>query len=352
MARNLRAERAHGLAINLAIGPSCFVSCQGCYNLFGQTDRRGGLVSADDVLTFAETARDLGVGQVTVSGGDPLTHPQILTILQGLRDLGLFIKLDTVGTALLRDSEKVFYGSGRVAQLDAASLAPLVDMIGFPLDGSDARTQARFRKARKRPSNATDEPFPIEGLQITPREDHELNRTDRGYSSAEVAVDTPRLVRMMKSLGVSVCVNTVVHAQNASDIPALAAAIAALQPDLWQLFEFQSAGVLAVRNADKFNLAASRRPALTPIREREDALIPLPQHSFDAVVAQARAVAPHVTIQPKSARARSKIYFMVNDAGIAWIPSQNDSPKRIGHITHDRDAVLDSLRSHLRIDAV
>jgi hypothetical protein len=57
--------------VNFAIGPSCFVKCVGCYNHFGGTANRGGLVSAEEVLDFAEAGKPMGLTETTLSGGDP-----------------------------------------------------------------------------------------------------------------------------------------------------------------------------------------------------------------------------------------------------------------------------------------
>lgn len=154
-----RSKRSRGLALNLAVGPSCFVRCDGCYNLFGRTATRGGLVTMRELEPFVRSAREFGVDQVTVSGGDPLTHPEIFDILAMLRSLGFFIKMDTVGSAFMRDSRIQFYGSGSVSQVDPASIAPLVDMIGLPLDGASTMVQRRFRASgatRKTKASSTE----------------------------------------------------------------------------------------------------------------------------------------------------------------------------------------------------
>jgi hypothetical protein len=87
--------------INLAIGPMCPVRCEGCYTHFGNTSSLGGLITAYEVIAFAGSAQAEGVSQATLSGGDPLFHPEIVAIARGLTELGLKVKLDTVGTALL-----------------------------------------------------------------------------------------------------------------------------------------------------------------------------------------------------------------------------------------------------------
>lgn len=111
------AAALKGPTINLAIGPACPVRCEGCYTHFGNTSSLGGLVTADEVIDFAGSAQAEGVSQATLSGGDPLFHPEIVAIARGLRELGLKVKLDTVGTAFLGPARVVFKGRGQVAKI-------------------------------------------------------------------------------------------------------------------------------------------------------------------------------------------------------------------------------------------
>lgn len=141
--------------INFAIGPNCPVRCEGCYNHFGNTFQQGGLVTAEGVVDFAAAAQAEGVTQATLSGGDPLFHPEIVPITQGLKGLGLKVKLDTVGTALLGDAQMVFKGRGTVGKVDIADIAPHVDFVDVPLDGAQQDTVANFRRGRPNLLNET-----------------------------------------------------------------------------------------------------------------------------------------------------------------------------------------------------
>jgi hypothetical protein len=104
--------------INLAIGPMCPVRCEGCYTHFGNTSRLGGLITAHEVVAFARLAQAEGVSQATLSGGDPLFHPEIVAIIRGLKEVGLTVKIDTVGTALLAPARVVFKGHGQVKKIE------------------------------------------------------------------------------------------------------------------------------------------------------------------------------------------------------------------------------------------
>ena len=134
--------------INFAVGPNCPVRCEGCYNHFGETAQLGGLVTAEQIIDFAADARDEGVTQTTISGGDPLFPPEIVAIVAGLKDLGMKIKLDTVGTALLGDAPIVYKGKGVAPQVEVTELAPHVDFVNIPLDGARQETVAHFRRGR------------------------------------------------------------------------------------------------------------------------------------------------------------------------------------------------------------
>lgn len=284
-------RRENGRAVNLAIGPSCFVQCHGCYNHFGRTTKRGGLVRAAEVLSFLDDAVAIGLEQVTFSGGDPLSHPDILEILDGAKALGLFIKVDTVGTALLGPAETVFYGNGTVDRVPAVELVRASDMIGIPLDGFSAKVQEKFRK--KRP---------------------ELNR------------ESVEIIRMLVSLGGSVCVNTVVNKHNLVELPKMGEMLVDIRPALWQLFEYQPTGPLGQRNQSTYLLG--------------------PGVFDDTVGPLVRRLEGRLAVQAKSRATRSGIYVLVDDAGIAWTPGSGEDRVEHGHITKNRGQVIDFLRTH------
>jgi MoaA/NifB/PqqE/SkfB family radical SAM enzyme len=118
--------------LNLAIGRTCFVRCPGCYQFFGTHAPR----LEDFVAIAAEFAR-LGTRRVTVSGGDPLTIPDLEPFIARLRAAGMIdVKVDTVGSPLLDDASRL------------AALLDAVDTLALPLDGWSDASAARFRQGR------------------------------------------------------------------------------------------------------------------------------------------------------------------------------------------------------------
>lgn len=281
--------------VNLAIGPSCFVRCRGCYNFFGNSDRRGNLVSALEILDFVCAANELGVNKITLSGGDPLTHPEIIEMIHGIAGLGLSVKLDTVGTAFLDDARKIFYGRGEIKRVAINDIASYVAIVGLPLDGSQDSTIQAFRSGRP-----------------------------------ELVNETRRSAALLRDAGVGVCVNTVAHRLNIHEIMAVRSLVIEMDAQEWQVFEFQPIGPLGSRNAEILELEEGEFEELT-----RSILNSVPQGP--------------VQIECKSRRNRENLYFMVDDSGLAWIPGSSGTARTIiGHITHERDAVMRSLGQHLQ----
>ena len=132
------------LSLNLNIGAGCFVSCPGCYNHFGK-----GFVSEKIILDFLEFIKTFGVAKLTLGGGDPLTYPDILILLEKIKSKGFYIQLDTVGTPLLEQTQSVFFKRVNVNKIDARHLSELVDLIGIPLDGPSIEIIRHFRTIRQ-----------------------------------------------------------------------------------------------------------------------------------------------------------------------------------------------------------
>ena len=122
--------------LNLAIARRCDVACIGCYTLFGRSE--------PELASFVSTTRvfaRIGVSNVTVSGGDPLTVAGLLDFLGDLRSVGArSIKLDTVGVGLVP----------RHPEIGLSSLLERTDYIGIPLDGWSDQSALRFRRGRRR----------------------------------------------------------------------------------------------------------------------------------------------------------------------------------------------------------
>jgi MoaA/NifB/PqqE/SkfB family radical SAM enzyme len=288
------SEFSQGVAkdptINLAIGPSCPVRCEGCYNHFGDTVKLGGLATASEILDFADAAIDEGVTQATVSGGDPLFHPEIVPILVGLKERGLKVKLDTVGTLFLGDAPIVFKGRGMGGSVAIEDVVPNVDFINIPLDGASQSVINRFRRGRP-----------------------------------NLFAETRAIAGLLRGSGISFGYNTVAHKANAaelSDIREIAVDDGASE---WQVFEYDPDGPNPTNQKSNLKFAPGEFEAAT--RELAE---------LDGI-----------KISCKSLAARSGIYFLVDDSGDAWKPGGEGVKRSLGNITLDRKEVIDALRIHI-----
>lgn len=87
----------------VSVTTSCNLRCKGCYSAALQ-EPRGGAMSADTLRKILREARELGIGIVLVSGGEPLSYPGLLDILKDFPEMifalftnGLHIDKDTAG---------------------------------------------------------------------------------------------------------------------------------------------------------------------------------------------------------------------------------------------------------------
>lgn len=74
----------------------CNLSCKGCGRIIEYSDNSD-LLSVEDCLSAAE---ECGAPVVTVTGGEPLLHPQVDAIVQGLVNMDKYVYLCTNGTLL------------------------------------------------------------------------------------------------------------------------------------------------------------------------------------------------------------------------------------------------------------
>lgn len=283
------------VSINLAVGPSCFVRCRGCYNYFGNTAKSGQLVTCDELLDFIPETIEIGVTQATLSGGDPLTHPEITDIILRIAELGLRVKVDTVGTAFLGEAPIKFFGRGLAEKVDIGALAPYIHTLGLPIDGSTEESRNNFRVGR-----------------------------------AELVSEVVQTVQAAKRVGLKVSINTVVHRRNIGELGNIMKLVVSSGADEWQVFEFQPTGPLGSHSAQVLELEPG---------EFDNAA---------SMIANCGIGSSGMRIVCKSRSVRKGAYFMVDDAGVAWMPSAaGDTRTVIGHIARNRIEVLARLREHV-----
>ncbi len=265
--------------------------CEGCYNHFGDTAQHGGLVTADEVATFAKRAKIAGLAQATVAGGDPLFHPEIVRILQRFKAMGLRVKLDTVGTSFLGEAKIVFKGKGVTPAVAVADIAPYVDFVNVPLDGSSQKTLGAFRKGRP-----------------------------------HLFDETRKITSMLRAHHVHFGYNTVANTSNIHELEAIRTIAEEDGADEWQVFEYDPKG---------------------PNPSREKDALTLHTGEFEAAVLRIPPSQSNMKVDFKNLQDRTGAYFLIDDSGHAWKPSGAGQRFIVGHIINDQNEVIDAWERHV-----
>ena len=275
--------------INLAIGPSCPVRCEGCYNKFDNSN----IVPASEVVEFAQAASELGIKRSIVSGGDPLSHPGILEIMGGLSKVMDHIRLDTVGTSFLPVDEVpiVYKGRGFMDTYHPAQFAGLVSLINIPRDGFTEQAGQKFRRGRR----------------------------------SRVLEEGELIAGRITEAGIPLGINTVVNRYSLPEIPHMLGVVKKLGANQWRLFQFDPVGP-------------------NPSRHAED--LSITEEDFISVTNAVREKSGNLAIFAGSLSNRGT-YHMVDSAGNFYERTPGIGERAVGHITHNREAVLDSLRTRI-----
>jgi len=266
--------------LNLALARRCAVACPGCYAFFGQREP-----DRDAFVRSARVFAAQGMRSLTLSGGDPLTLPDLLGWLADFRAAGFGdIKLDTVGVGIATSTGTAGAPAAANSAGDARGAAPTptprallgaVDRLAIPLDGHDNRSAALFRRGR---AGLHDETLAL------------LAALD----DAAAAFVAPRLV-----------INTVVHRGNLDVLERIAVPVAALRHlAQWNLFQYQPTDQAHGNANAEFAIGDAEFAAAQP---------PL-QAAFAAAGGAAACVAW------RSRAARLGQYLLINSDGVAWLP--------------------------------
>ncbi|MEU4235975.1 radical SAM protein [Actinoplanes sp. NPDC026619] len=74
----------------------CNLRCVHCY----QEHNPGDTMAADMALKLIEIADDLGIGEIVLTGGEPMLHPQFPAIYEEARKRGFIVRIFTNGLAI------------------------------------------------------------------------------------------------------------------------------------------------------------------------------------------------------------------------------------------------------------
>ena len=251
--------------LNVFASQSCFVHCKGCYS-YSREEKKGVQVPTDELLKFLEFIYNKGTRKVTFCGGDPLARKDIIGLLEKTKSIGFSISIDTMGTPIIRDA---LNDRGElIKKIDVEKISKYVDMIGIPIDGSTNEIFRRFRQTRVDIIN--------EQLSVC----EELNK-----------------------VGANICINTVAHKGNLDDARELAKLIKKLDYiNKWQIFQYEPLGKFGLLNRKKFEITDQQ------FLEFKSAVIEVFNDDYSK-------------LQFKSYKDRKNAYMLVNNSGIAWIPS-------------------------------
>lgn len=255
--------------IILSAAKDCFVQCGGCYNFFGKNNN---IISSEEILTFLKKIDSTIIEKITVSGGDPLARTDIIYLLSSIQKLGFLINMDTVGTSLVRNACTI-KSKENIQQTKIEEIAPYVNMLGIPLDGSDNNIIKLFRKGRS--------------------------------SIFEEQLD---ILETAKRTNLKICINTVVHKDNVSDLINIGRIITNY-PNIveWQLFQFMPIGPLGFLNKEKYNIS--------------DEIF---NEACSNLTSYMKQIGSKIYVHPKSKNKRKKLYLLIDTDGFAWTPFISD----------------------------
>lgn len=256
--------------VNILIGHACFVACPGCYNYFNKNPD----FLTEDLFYSLKMLKELfGVSRVTFAGGDPLSRDAIIEILEMTKKLGYSITLDTVGTAMLRDAQLVMNSKRVVPYISPSVIAPLVDVLGLPVDGSTNEICRLFRKGRP-----------------------------------AILDETMALLEEFDRLQKKISINTVVHKQNIDDISNILPLLQGLPAvTRWELFQFMPIGPLGFRNRVQYEIS---------------------DHEYDQAVSQLSEPTGRIEIVTKNRASRKHRYLYISADGLIWTHQKSKGSDR------------------------
>lgn len=90
--------------------PVCNMNCRMCYIRMSeaQMKEKGRLRTVDEWLSLAQQAKDAGMLFLLITGGEPLIYPHFKELFSALKQMGLFVSINTNGTMIDEDMVEFF----------------------------------------------------------------------------------------------------------------------------------------------------------------------------------------------------------------------------------------------------
>lgn len=254
--------------ISLSLGKDCFVFCPGCYNnkVIYYNPQKLPIVSVDEIIGFVKSVKEkTDLTEITISGGDPLTYDALPELVEKLKEMSVFVKLDTLGSSFLQDTQSVFPHIVLYKQINLAKIAKNIGLMGIPLDGSSDDIIGKFRFGRPNLLNET------------------LN-----------------ILVLAEKYNVSVGINVVVHKFNLHDLENIFLTVEKFKNiKKIQFFQFCPTGCLAKINREMFEVKTSDFISQTNCLKKKYA-----NHS--------------IKIETKPCSGRGGNYLFINKFGFAY----------------------------------
>lgn len=248
--------------LNIFVSNICFIYCKGCYS-YSREEKCNKVLETNQIVDFLKYAYSKGIKKVTLCGGDPLAREDILYLIKKIKEIGLTVSIDTLGTPLIRD---IKVGKNVVNKINVRELAKLVDCIGIPIDGSKNEIIKLFR-----PSNN------------------------------DILSEQISICKLLIDNKASICINTVAYKGNLDDAKELANVINNIgNISKWQVFQYAPLGKYGLKNRNMFEISEEQFEKF--------------QNDILSVYNRPEK------IEFKKSKNRVNHYLLVDNSGNAWVP--------------------------------
>lgn len=151
--------------------PLCNMDCRMCYVRMTRTEMeaQGKMLSCDEWLAIARSARDAGVLFLLITGGEPLMYPEFRRLYTALTDMGFIITINTNGT-LIDEDWADFFAARPCRRMNITLYgqddATYADLCRNPIGFTQVSRAARLLKERDIPFrfNFTCTPYNLDQL--------------------------------------------------------------------------------------------------------------------------------------------------------------------------------------------